>query len=474
MLSAASTKVWDSEEISRALGIYQDNFWEATGVSIDSRSTKPGDLFIAIKGPNNDGHNYLSEVARAGAAAAVVHHENKSDTLPLIKVNNTKDTLYRMAYFARARTNAKILAITGSVGKTGTKEMLRLMLSSQGAVSASAGNLNNEWGLPLSLARMAADVQFGVFEIGMSAPGEVGDLSKIAMPDVSIITAVEYAHSAYFSSINDIASAKAEIVSGMKPDGLLILNRDSKFFEKIKSIAAVYGVTSIKTFGKHPKADFKLIDATREQDLTHIKAELDGVMLDFKIGIHGQHWAINALAALAAVKSLGGDLVNALEKLATAGAVAGRGQSHKIQIQGGYFTLIDESYNANPASMRAAMHVLSESPVGRNGRRIAVLGDMLELGVRAAEFHEELSDPIRINSIDMVFLVGTEMAKLWRILPESLRGGYAETVNGISSELLSSIRAGDVIMIKGSSGTKMRNLVEDVAALQALYLGTDK
>ena len=159
MLSAAGTKVWDSEEISRALGISQENFWEATGVSIDSRSIKPGDLFIAIKGPNNDGHNYLSEVARAGAAAAVVHHKKKSDTLPLIKVNNTKDTLYRLADFARARTNAKILAITGSVGKTGTKEMLRLMLSSQGAVSASAGNLNNEWGLPLSLARMAADVQ---------------------------------------------------------------------------------------------------------------------------------------------------------------------------------------------------------------------------------------------------------------------------------------------------------------------------
>ena len=468
MTGMVGTKVWDSEELSRALGGAYEGYWVATGVSIDSRSINPGDLFIAIEGSKNDGHNFLQEVLDSCAAAAIVHKDKQCGALQVVRVKDTIEALNKMAGYARSRTNAKVIAETGSVGKTSTKEMLKLMLSEQGSVSASEGNLNNHWGLPLSLSRMPEDSEFGIFEIGMSAPGEIAELSEISLPDVGMITAVEYAHSQFFDSIEGIANAKAEIVNGMDSDGTLILNRDSFLFEHLKSVAVDTRDLSIKTFGKHKQADYRLTGVSRAEESMIVEADLEGEPITFEIGVLGEHWAKNALAAIAGIASVGADAKKAAEKLKEFSSIAGRGQTIKINTIDGNSILIDESYNANPASMRAAIKVLGEYPMKKkNGRRIAVLGDMLELGGKTVEFHKNLSEPLQLNLIDLVFLVGTEMAELWNILPERLRGGYAETAQKLSSVIISQIRAGDVIMAKGSLGSNVGSIVDDLKNLNA-------
>jgi len=465
------TVLWTDQEITEALGITCGSSWSATGVSIDSRTIEPGDLFIAIVGPVHDGHEHVVGALENGAAAAIVHRDPTELTsdgmlqVRMVWVNDTLAAMQRLASFARMRGAAEIIAVTGSVGKTGTKEMLRLMLQDQGRTTATEGNLNNHWGLPLSLIRMPKDTEFGIFEIGMSSPGEIIPLSNIAEPDVAVITAVEHVHSEFFESIEDIADAKAEIFSGLQAGGAAVLNIDSPMFGRLAEEVKNSGNSNIRTFGAHPDADYRLTGITRTNFGSQVKASLDGKSVEFGIGVPGRHWVINALGALAAIDAVGGDTLRAVARLKDMHGLKGRGERHGIQIDGGEFILIDESYNASPVSMAAAFEVLGSSPVSGSGRRIAVIGDMLELGDKSEELHTGLAPRLAENGIDLVFSAGQYMAHLWEALPPAMRGGHAMTTAKLSPLVISAVRPGDVVCVKGSLGSRTGLIVSDLLAL---------
>ena len=366
--------VWTSSEIFNALGAEDDGSWVATGVSIDSRTLSPGDLFIAIVGLKNDGHKFVGQAFALKAAAAIVHNEFNQEFSSLVKVSNTMETVETLARFARRRCEGKIIAVTGSVGKTSTKEMLRLVLKDQGKVSATLGNLNNHWGLPLSLMRMPKSTKFGIFEMGMNAPGEIERLSSIATPDVAVITTIENVHSEFFKSINEIADAKSEISSGIVEGGVLVLNRDTPCFKRIKHAAEKNGVTDIKTFGVHNRSDYRLIEFNRTHQGGEVLANLRGKLVSFKLRVFGRHWARNSMAVLAAVGAVEGNVEKAANNLKFMQELEGRGRWERISISGGSFILIDESYNACPASMNSALEVLGDVPLTNCGRRIACVG----------------------------------------------------------------------------------------------------
>jgi len=465
------TALWTDIEITEALGISCGSSWSATGVSIDSRTIEPGDLFIAIVGPLHDGHDHAVAALENGAAAAIVHRDPADLTLDnelyakMVWVSDTMTALQRLASFARARGGAEIIAVTGSVGKTGTKEMLRLMLQEQGRTAATEGNLNNHWGLPLSLMRMPQDTEFGIFEIGMSSPGEIVPLTKIAEPDVAMVTAVEHVHSEFFDSIEDIADAKAEIFSGLQAGGAAVLNIDSPMFERLAQEVRNTGNSNIRTFGEHPDADYRLIELTRIDFGSQVTASLDGKAVEFEMGVPGRHWVINALGALAAIDAVGGDTLRAANRLKDMHGLKGRGERHDITIDSGAFVLIDESYNASPVSMAAAFEVLGSSPVHNSGRRIAVIGDMLELGEKSEDRHTELASKLKENGIDLVFSAGQYMAHLWEALPTTMRGGHAMTTAKLSPLVTAAVRPGDVVSVKGSLGSRTGLIVSDLLAL---------
>ena len=340
-----------------------------------------------------DGHDFVPDVLGRGAAAAVVSRkvEKTPDDAAFLTVPDTMDALVALGRQARDRTSARIVAVTGSVGKTGTNEALRLVLERQGSTTASLSSLNNHWGVPLSLSRMPADARFGVFEIGMNHPGEVTPLTRLVRPHVAIITTVASAHTEFFKSVDEIADAKAEIFLGLEPDGVAVLNRDNPYFERLSRHAEDANVARIVSFGGNG-ADMRLIDATPGPDGTTVRASFDGREITYVVGSPGRHWVMNSLAVLAAASLLGADIDAAAETLAELKPLAGRGQTPRPARRRGEFTLVDESYNANPESMRAAIATLAEKPVGKGGRRIAVLGDMRELGDDSPEMHAALAD----------------------------------------------------------------------------------
>jgi UDP-N-acetylmuramoyl-tripeptide--D-alanyl-D-alanine ligase len=458
--------IWTAEETAAVLGAVAHTPWSATGVCIDSRSVEIGDLFVAISGPNHDAHDYVVDALSKGAVGAIVHADptNLTDDKVvadrMIRVANTLDALMALAGYARKRSSAKIIAVTGSVGKTGTKEMLKLVLSDQGRTAANIGNLNNHWGLPLSLARMPRDTEFGIFEMGMNHAGEIRPLSLLATPDVCVITNVEQVHSAFFDSVEQIAEAKAEIFAGLKPEGTAILNVDSPMHEKLSAVAGANDTHSITTFGEHADADYRLISATSENARMQVAAAVSGVPLAFEIGIPGRHWALNAMCVLAAVSAVGADVGQAARKLADMHGVKGRGAWHSVEIDGGAFVVIDESYNASPVSMAAAIEVLGGVAVSQSARRIAVLGDMLELGDTSEIRHRDLIEPLIEHDIDLVFTAGQYMAGLWDGLPVNKRGGHAVTAGKLLPLVISKIRPGDIITVKGSAGSKTGVIVE--------------
>lgn len=463
--------LWTDTEVAEALGVSSGASWSATDVSIDSRKIKAGDLFIAIVGPVHDGHDHVVSALKNGAVGAIVHHDPRELTADetfcarMIRVENTMQAMQRLASFARARSAAEIIAVTGSVGKTGTKEILRLMLQDQGRTTATEGNLNNHWGLPLSLMRMPEDTEYGIFEMGMSRPGEITPLSKNAEPDVAIITAVEHVHSEFFESIEDIADAKAEIFTGLQAGGAAVLNMDSPMFDHLVGAVKNTGNLNIRTFGAHPDADYRLISISHLAFGSRVEAVLAGKSIEFEIGVPGRHWVINALGALAAVGAVGGDITHAAAKLKDMHGLTGRGERHCVKINGGEFTLIDESYNASPVSMAAAFEVLGIAPVDKGGRRIAVIGDMLELGRNSTELHAALAAKLKENGIDLVFSAGQYMAHLWEALPSRMRGGHAMTTAKLSPLVTSAVRPGDVISVKGSLGSRTGVIVSDLLAL---------
>jgi UDP-N-acetylmuramoyl-tripeptide--D-alanyl-D-alanine ligase len=440
-----------------------------SGMSIDTRSLQKGDLFFALQGEARDGHTFVEAAFKAGAAAAVVTAPNVHALKafgPLYVVDDVLSAMERLGQAARARMKGRVLAVTGSVGKTSTKEALRHVLSRQGATHASIASYNNHWGVPLTLARMPRDTRYGVFEIGMNHPFEILPLTGFVKPHVAVVTTVEPVHLEHFSAIHGIADAKGEIFAGLQPGGTAILNRDSPHFDRVKAHASASRAGRIVSFGEHQVADVRLLKLALTPERSVVEASIHGRNVAFQVGAPGRHMALNALAVLAAAEALGADLALAALSLADLTAGSGRGQRTELTTPAGTFALLDESYNANPASMRASMALLGQLNVGLRGRRIAILGDMLELGPTGPDMHAALADAVIANHIDLVFASGPLMRSLWDALPSGRKGAFASTAAELQPAVLSAVQAGDAVMIKGSLGSKMGPIV---SALKTRY-----
>jgi UDP-N-acetylmuramoyl-tripeptide--D-alanyl-D-alanine ligase len=399
---------------------------------------------------------------KAGAALAVVEAAQRDKfpaDAPLLVVDDVLAGLRDLACAARARLNAQVIAVTGSVGKTSTKEALRRVLGAQGETHASAASFNNHWGVPLSLARCPASARFAIFEIGMNHPGEIVPLVKMVRPQVAIVTTVEPVHLEFFAGIEAIADAKAEIFEGVEPGGAVVLNRDNSQFARLRARAEKLGISRIVSFGADEKSDARLIDVALQADCSAVHADILGHDVTYKLGMPGRHMAMNSLAVLSAASLVGADLALAALSLSQIEPAAGRGVRRVLELARGEATLIDESYNANPASMAAALDVLGQAVVGPQGRRIAVLGDMLELGPTGPELHRGLNEAIKANRIDLVYCCGALMRNLWEALSTGKRGGYADNSAALEAQAVAAIRAGDAIMVKGSLGSKMKLIV---------------
>lgn len=451
------TVLWTSAEVTSALGLPETGAWTAHDVSTDSRTVKPGDLFVALSGDRFDGNDFVAAAFAKGAVAALV--SRPVDGGPALVVPDTLAALVTLGVAARARSSARIAAVTGSVGKTGTKEMLALALRDQGLTHANIGNLNNHIGAPLSLSRLPRNAAYGVFELGMNHPGEIAPLSRMVCPDVAIITNVEAVHLEFFSDETGIADEKASILDGLAPKGAAILNRDNHHFERLKQHAEALGV-AITTFGTVDGTEFRLIDSNDDLEGVTVHAAVRGTEIHYRIGSPGRHWAFNSLSVLAAVDRLGGDVAKAAHSLSKMQAPKGRGASRMIALPGGGMaTLIDESYNASPAAVRAAIAVLARRSTTATGRRIFVLGDMLELGPTAADQHTALAGDFTMLGIDRVHTVGPLSEGLHQALPSPVRGRHAPTSAALVDDLKADLRPGDVVTVKGSLGTKMDVLI---------------
>lgn len=437
---------------------------DITGISIDSRTAAKGDAFFAIQGDNRDGHEFVEAALKNGAGVAVVARNRTikfASDAPLLEVDDVLEALRDLGRASRARlTSAKVIGVTGSVGKTGTKEALRLALGADGETYASVASYNNHWGVPLSLARCPAHVKYAVFEIGMNHAGEITPLTALVRPHVAIITTVEPVHLEYFGSLDKIADAKAEIFSGIEPGGAAILNRDNGQYARLAAAAKVAKVARVVTFGEDAKADTRLKRLSLQPDSSTVEASVLGEDVTYKLGAPGKHLVLNSLAVLSAAVLAGADLALAALALDRLKAATGRGARMILKLPNGSVLLIDESYNANPASMRAAIALLGQAAIGPQGRRIAVLGDMLELGDQGAELHGALAAPLEAANVDLVYCSGPQMRALWEALPSSRRGGYAETAAALESSVLDALRDGDAVMVKGSLGSKMGPIVK--------------
>ncbi len=459
-----TTPLWTADEIVACTGArLKGGFREASGASIDTRTLVPGDLFFAIKGDARDGHDFVRDALGKGASAAIVAEERAAEfegTGPMIVVPDVLDAMRRTGVAARDRGAAKIVAITGSVGKTGTKEAMRHVLSRQGRTHASVASYNNHWGVPLTLARMPRESAYGVFEIGMSHGGEILPLTAMVRPQVAIITTVEPVHIEFFPSIWGIADAKGEIFSGIEPGGTAVLNRDSPYFERLRAHAQASPAGRILTFGEHESADVRAERIIVRPDQSIVEARVLGQPVTYRLGTPGKHIAMNSLSVLAACHALGADLALVTLALADLKPPVGRGERTMLSIGDGEVLLIDESYNANPASMRAALSNLGSVEMGRQGRRIAVLGDMKELGAGGPDLHRGLAEAVEANGVDLLFAAGPLMRNLVDALPKAKVVAHAETSAELVDTVRAALRPGDAVMVKGSLSTGMGLIVK--------------
>jgi UDP-N-acetylmuramoyl-tripeptide--D-alanyl-D-alanine ligase len=453
--------LWTSEEIAVATGGAASGEFAVGGVAFDSREIGEGDLFFALKGEASDGHLYLDQVYGNGAAGAVVSApQDRSHIL----VDDTTMALNDLAVAARARVSAKIIGVTGSAGKTGTKEALFAALdrSSRGYAHRSVKSYNNHVGVPLSLCRMPADTKYGVFEMGMNHPGELRELTKLVRPDVAIVTTIAPAHIGFFKDEAEIAHAKAEIFQGLTAQGTAIIPADSPYCSILCEAAAKY-TQKIVTFGFDPSADVRAIETVGSAcGGSLVTAELLGGKLCYTLSQPGKHWVANSLAVLAAVEAVGGDLAAAGLALAELDGLAGRGARHQIAVDGGEALLIDESYNANPASMAATISELSNLD---GGRRVAVLADMKELGDQSAHYHRLLARDLSDAKVDYAILVGEEMQNLVESLKQGVEGpaNFAHCKNSKQALALLQdyLRSGDKVLVKGSNSMGLSAIIRE-------------
>jgi UDP-N-acetylmuramoyl-tripeptide--D-alanyl-D-alanine ligase len=451
--------LWQAADAARATGGKATGAWSASGVGIDSRSLVPGDLFVALKG-TRDGHAFVKAAFEAGAAAALVARTTPPvpAQVPLLVVEDTQTGLEALGRAGRARSAATVVAITGSVGKTGTKEALRHVLAQQGATFASTASHNNHWGVPLSLARLPQDARWAVLELGMNHAGEIRALTAQARPHVAVITRIAAAHLANFRDEAAIADAKAEIFEGVEPGGTAVIPADGPHASRLHAHAHAAGIARIVTFGSAPGADWRLTDWAGDATSSRGTVEHGGDRLSLELPLAGAHQAMNAVAVLAAVAAAGGDPERAAAALATLAAPPGRGVRHRIRVGGGTALLLDESYNANPASMAAAIAVLGSQP----GRRIAVLGDMLELGPQGPELHARLAADLMAADAALLFACGAQMRRLYEAVPPDRRGAHVMDSMDLLPYLRASLEPGDVILVKGSLGSRMGPVVKQL------------
>ena len=462
--------LWSSQEAAKITGGETAKDWQANGVSIDSRLVRKGDLFVALVGENNDGHDYVAQAFKNGASAALVSRvPDGCDDKPLLKVDDTFTALQALAAAARARCGGKIIGITGSVGKTGTKELLATAFGALGQTHASSKSYNNMWGVPLSLSNLHEGTDYGIFEMGMNHPDEITPLTTQVKPHIAIITTVQSVHVENFENgMEGIADAKAEIFDGLEEGGTAVLNCDNEWFDHLKAKAESKGA-KVVSFGEAEGADARLLECLEAANGSRIKADIMGETVEYSLQIAGRHIAQNSLAVLLAVKLAGGNLQKAAKALAKQQAIAGRGAREQLDSgeKGNPITLIDESYNASPPSMRAAFKVLALVDPGRGGRRIAILGDMLELGKNAPQMHADLALPLKAADVDLVYTCGKNMKNLHDNLPANQRGEYRKTSEELAQIVPDVLIPGDVVMVKGSLGSKMGVIVEALRALPA-------
>ncbi|MSP00278.1 MAG: UDP-N-acetylmuramoyl-tripeptide--D-alanyl-D-alanine ligase [Acetobacteraceae bacterium] len=456
------SSLWTSADLLEATGGTFGEAFNASGVSIDTRTIVPGDLFVALVGEAGDGHDHVARAREAGAAGVMVHRDILSIGRRLV-VDDTLAGLTRLGAFARARFPGRLVAVTGSVGKTTTKEMLRLALSAFGPTHAAVASYNNHWGVPLTLARTPRKAMFCIAEIGMNHAGEIAPLAALAQPHVAVITTVAAAHIGYLGGLDEIADEKAAILSGLDAGGVAVLPVDSPWFSRLRERAGSHHVVG---FGAAAGAEARLMEIEQDANGSTLRAEIAGRELRMRLNAPGRHMAMNAVAALAAVAALGLDTAIAAQALERFTPLLGRGAHRRLSLPGGAALLLDESYNANGASMRAALDVLRLQPATR---RVAILGDMLELGEAGPAEHAALAaDAVR--SADLVFTCGPLMWHLNQAIPARARADHAADAGALASIVAARVLAGDAILVKGSLGSRMKVIVE---ALDALTVAGD-
>ena len=440
--------LWNPDDLVEATGGSMLTPFAASGVSIDTRTLRPGDLFVALRTSSGDGHAHVGEALHKGAAGALVQHQDGApDDAPLLVVRDTQAALTALGAFARERFEGAVVAVTGSVGKTTTKEMLRTVLSACGETHAAHASYNNHWGVPLTLARMPPGAAYAVIEIGMNNPGEIAPLALLAAPDVAVITTVEAAHIGHLGSLDAIADEKASILQGLLQGGRAVLPAGNARFARLA--ACVPAGATLLTFGPDD-----ILSVDEDADGSDVRARLGGADIAFRVNAPGRHMVLNALAALTASGALGADLAVCAAAVARFGAVTGRGVRGKLL--DGAATLLDESYNASAASVRAALSVLRLQPALR---RLAVLGDMLELGAHSRAEHAGLAGAVG-ESADLLYACGAWMKYLYDAVPPEKRGAHAPDSAALAPLVCAALREGDAVLVKGSLGSRMRVVVD--------------
>ena len=452
--------LWTSSEAEAATLGQSSRDFSATGMSIDTRTLKPGDLFVALKGEARDGHEFVKAAFDAKASAALVSRKPDGVTGALLTVSHVQRGLEDLARASRARSRAKIVAVTGSAGKTTTKEMLRLAFGALGSTYASAASYNNHWGVPLSLASMPRETEYGVFEVGMNHFGELRNLVSFVRPHVALVTTIAPAHLEFFGNCEAIADAKSEIFEGILPGGIALIPADSEYAARLTARARQASVSRVMSFGAKG-SDAKLIGFCESEGGMKVQSEILGRRVDFRIAAPGAHIAANAIGALLSVAVLEGDVLNAAAALSQFEALKGRGARFRVKAGNGSAEIIDESYNANPASMAAALALLGSANAKR---RIAVLGDMLEMGTDGARHHADLARLVEAARVDVVYANGAQMKSLWEALPTSRRGSYAATSSENAPLVAGGLQDGDVVLVKGSLGSRMAAIIDALKA----------
>jgi len=457
--------LWTSDEVAAALSPVAITVpFEATGVTFDSRAVAKGDLFFALSGEIADGHRFVADALARGAAAAVVSRDVEGVQGALVRVPDTMRALVDLGRAGRRRSKARIASVTGSVGKTSTKDALNAMLSATAPTSASVASYNNHVGVPISLARLPCEARYGVFEIGMNHPGEIEPLARQVEAHVGIVTNVGPVHIGHMGTEEAVADEKGCLFAGMAQGAVAVLNRDNRHYERLAGHARHFGVSRVVGFGRNEAAEARLLACDLHDSGSDVAALIQGRRIEYRLGAAGEHWVLNSVAALAVVDALGVDAAKAAETLAGVKASPGRGARRMLKFGAGTIELLDESYNANPVSVRAMLAVLRRTEPKGDGRRVLALGDMRELGEGADAYHAGLADAVAASGASRVFLCGPHMEALWQRLQPAQRGVHRPDSASLASDVASALRAGDVVAVKGSLGSKMKIVVDAIMA----------